>query len=131
MNPSRRPECVLAAAVAILPIAIGARPTFDLYLQPMSVEYGWMREVSSLAFAIQSGPSMGSRWSDPRVLLSERAVKHVSTFRAGDLDRRNGAARARIRGQSVSGHATRLGRHRPGVRNPLKMPVTMRSVLSN
>lgn len=54
MNPSRRPEWVLAAAVAILLVAMGVRATFGLFLQPMSVLHGWGREVFSLAFAIQS-----------------------------------------------------------------------------
>ncbi len=54
MNSSRRPEWVLAAAVAILLVAMGVRATFGLFLQPMSVEQGWTREVFSLAFAIQS-----------------------------------------------------------------------------
>jgi MFS family permease len=54
LNSARRPEWVLAAAVAILLIAMGVRATFGLFLQPMSVEQGWTREVFSLAFAIQS-----------------------------------------------------------------------------
>ena len=45
---------MLAAAVAILLIALGVRATFGLFLQPMSVDRGWTREVFSLAFAIQS-----------------------------------------------------------------------------
>jgi MFS family permease len=51
---SRRPEWILAAAVAILLVAMGVRATFGLFLQPMSVEHGWTRDVFSLAFAIQS-----------------------------------------------------------------------------
>ena len=54
MNSTRRPEWVLAAAVAILLIAMGVRATFGLFLQPMSVQHGWTREVFSLAFAIQN-----------------------------------------------------------------------------
>lgn len=45
---------MLAAAVAILLIALGVRATFGLFLQPMSVDRGWTREIFSLAFAIQS-----------------------------------------------------------------------------
>jgi MFS family permease len=54
LKSARRPEFVLAAAVAILLIALGVRATFGLFLQPMSVDRGWSREVFSLAFAIQS-----------------------------------------------------------------------------
>ncbi|HET9024999.1 MAG TPA: hypothetical protein VFN64_10530 [Burkholderiaceae bacterium] len=79
-----------------------------------------MHEAMSRAFTIRSGPSMNGGGRDPRLLLSEKAVKHVSTFHVDDLDRRNGAARARIRGLAASDG-----------RNPLTIPVTMRSVLSN
>jgi MFS family permease len=54
LKTSRRPELVLAAAVAILLIALGVRATFGLFLQPMTVDRGWTREIFSLAFAIQS-----------------------------------------------------------------------------
>lgn len=54
MKSNRRPEWILAAAVAILLVALGVRATFGLFLQPMSVTHGWSREVFSLAFAIQS-----------------------------------------------------------------------------
>jgi MFS family permease len=45
---------VLAAAIALLLIAMGVRATFGLFLQPMSIDRGWTRDVFSLAFAIQS-----------------------------------------------------------------------------
>lgn len=54
MIPARRPEWILASAVAILLIAMGVRAMFGLFLQPMSIERGWGREVFSMAFAIQS-----------------------------------------------------------------------------
>lgn len=54
MKTLRRPEYVLAAAVAILLVAMGLRATFGLFLQPMSVDRGWTRDVFSLAFAIQN-----------------------------------------------------------------------------
>lgn len=54
MYTARRPEWILASAVAILLVAMGVRATFGLFLQPMSVEHGWGREVFSMAFAIQN-----------------------------------------------------------------------------
>jgi MFS family permease len=54
LKTSRNPSSILAASVAILLIALGLRATFGLFLQPMSVDNGWTREVFSMAFAIQS-----------------------------------------------------------------------------
>jgi MFS family permease len=45
---------VLIAACAILWIGFGVRSGFGLFLQPMSLENGWGREVFSLAMAIQN-----------------------------------------------------------------------------
>ncbi|NDY83820.1 MFS transporter [Orrella sp. NBD-18] len=38
----------------IVLLAMGTRATFGLFMQPMGLEYGWQREVFSMAFAIQN-----------------------------------------------------------------------------
>ena len=49
MNPS----VVLACGCLILCISFGARAGFGLYLQPISLEFGWGREVLSFSLALQ------------------------------------------------------------------------------
>ncbi|HEU0200227.1 MAG TPA: MFS transporter [Burkholderiaceae bacterium] len=50
----RSPAGMLAAAATILSIALGIRHGFGLFLQPMSVEHGWGREVFAFAIAAQN-----------------------------------------------------------------------------
>jgi MFS family permease len=45
---------VLVCACAVLFLAFGVRAGFGLFLQPMSQEYGWGREVFSFALAVQN-----------------------------------------------------------------------------
>src|SRR5690606_41734018 len=44
----------LYAASLVALLALGARATFGLFMQPMGLENGWGRDVFSLAFAIQN-----------------------------------------------------------------------------
>ncbi len=48
------PNLILACGALILCISFGARAGMGLYLQPMALEYGWGREIFSLAMAIQN-----------------------------------------------------------------------------
>jgi MFS family permease len=48
------PNVILACGCLILCISFGVRAGMGLYLQPMSLEYGWGREVFSIAMAIQN-----------------------------------------------------------------------------
>ena len=48
------PTLILACGAVILCLSFGARAGMGLYLQPMSLEYGWGREIFSLAMAIQN-----------------------------------------------------------------------------
>ena len=50
----RTPAVVLACGCIILCIGFGVRAGFGLYLQPMSLDRGWGREVFSLAMAVQN-----------------------------------------------------------------------------
>jgi MFS family permease len=50
----RTPTLVLVCGSLILCLSFGVRSSFGLFLQPMSVENGWGREVFSLAMAIQN-----------------------------------------------------------------------------
>jgi len=48
------PGVVLACACLILCVGFGVRASFGLFLQPMSLEFGWGREVFSFAMALQN-----------------------------------------------------------------------------
>jgi MFS family permease len=50
----RTPLLVLICGCAIMTISFGIRAGFGLFLQPMSLEYGWGREVFSIAIALQN-----------------------------------------------------------------------------
>jgi MFS family permease len=50
----RTPAVVLAAGCIIMCISFGIRAGFGLFLQPMSLEYGWGREVFSFSIALQN-----------------------------------------------------------------------------
>jgi MFS family permease len=50
----RTPAVVLACGCIIMTITFGVRAGFGLFLQPMSMEYGWGREVFSLSMALQN-----------------------------------------------------------------------------
>ncbi len=50
----RTPLLVMGAACIMLFFTFGIRQTFGLYLQPISAEFGWGREIFALAIAIQN-----------------------------------------------------------------------------
>src|SRR5688572_19085614 len=50
----RTPALVLACGCLIMCISFGIRAGFGLFLQPMSLEYGWGREVFSFSIALQN-----------------------------------------------------------------------------
>ena len=50
----RTPLVVLLCGCLIMTISFGIRAGFGLFLQPMSLEYGWGREVFSFAIALQN-----------------------------------------------------------------------------
>src|SRR4029078_4599907 len=50
----RTPALVVACGCLILTISFGIRAGFGLFLQPMSLEYGWGREVFSFSIALQN-----------------------------------------------------------------------------
>ena len=50
----RTPTVVLVASAVILSLAMGIRHGFGLFLQPVSSEMGWGREVFALALAVQN-----------------------------------------------------------------------------
>jgi MFS family permease len=56
MNPGswRTPAVVLACGAVIMLISFGIRAGFGLFLQPISLEYGWGREVFSFSIALQN-----------------------------------------------------------------------------
>jgi MFS family permease len=73
------PALVLACGCLILCLGFGVRASFGLFLQPMSLEFGWGREVFSFAMALQNllwgalGPFAGGiadRWGMGRVVAA-------------------------------------------------------------
>jgi len=54
MRSWRTPAVVLACGCIIMCISFGIRAGFGLFLQPMSLEYGWGREVFSFSIALQN-----------------------------------------------------------------------------
>lgn len=74
----RTPALVLVCGSIILCLGFGVRSSFGLFLQPMSLENGWGREVFSFAMAIQNllwglfGPfagAIGDRYGNGRVIV--------------------------------------------------------------
>ena len=53
-NYWRTPMAVLACGCVVMCVTFGVRAGFGLFLQPMSLEYGWGRGVFSLAMALQN-----------------------------------------------------------------------------
>lgn len=47
-------QTILLCGALVLAISLGVRHTFGLFLQPVSVEHGWGREVFGLAIALQN-----------------------------------------------------------------------------
>jgi MFS family permease len=73
------PNVILCCGAVILALSLGVRASMGLYLQPLSLEYGWGREVFSLSFAIQNlvwgalGPFAGAiadRYGSARVVAA-------------------------------------------------------------
>jgi len=54
LDSLRTPAMVLACGCLIMCISFGIRAGFGLFLQPMSIEYGWGREVFSFSIALQN-----------------------------------------------------------------------------
>jgi MFS family permease len=54
MHRLRDPVVMLAAGATILSVALGIRHGFGLFLQPMSLDNGWGREVFAFAIAAQN-----------------------------------------------------------------------------
>jgi len=50
----RTPALVIGAGAVILAVSLGIRHGFGLFLQPMSQEYGWGRELFAFAIALQN-----------------------------------------------------------------------------
>jgi MFS family permease len=54
LHSLRTPTLILACGCLVMCISFGVRAGFGLYLQPMSLEYGWGREVFSFSIALQN-----------------------------------------------------------------------------
>src|SRR5918992_3690289 len=54
MHARFSPNVILACGAVILCLSFGARAGMGLYLQPLSLEYGWGRQIFSFAMALQN-----------------------------------------------------------------------------
>ena len=56
MDSSQRPGAaiIIACGGLVLLLSIGTRNSFGIFLQPISAELGWSREVFALTLAIQN-----------------------------------------------------------------------------
>lgn len=75
---SRKLFAILACGSVIVTVAMGTRHGFGLFLQPMSVDLGWNREVFSMAIALQNlvwgaaqpfAGGLADRYGAPRVIV--------------------------------------------------------------
>ncbi|HEX6114315.1 MAG TPA: MFS transporter [Geminicoccaceae bacterium] len=75
---SRTAVIAIASGAFILLLSFGIRSNFGLFLQPMSLEFGWGREVFALAMAVQnllwgvSQPFVGAiadKWGTARTVI--------------------------------------------------------------
>ena len=54
MSTSQKTGWLLLGSAIILALSLGVRHAFGLFLQPMSLEFGWGREVFAFAIALQN-----------------------------------------------------------------------------
>ena len=73
----RTPLIVFLAACALLFASFGVRATFGLYLQPVSSDLGWGREIFALSIAIQNIAHRVIHFADGRI-----AATHSNPQRA-------------------------------------------------
>lgn len=89
------PTLILACGAVILCLSFGARAGMGLYLQPLSLEYGWGREIFSFAMALQNliwgalGPFAGGladRYGAGRVVAAAGACYVAGLVAMGIVD---------------------------------------------
>ena len=89
------PIAVLVCGALILCLSFGVRAGMGLYLQPLSLEYGWGREIFSFAMAIQNliwgllGPFAGGladRYGVGRVVVGAGAAYVLGLIGMGLVD---------------------------------------------
>jgi len=83
---------ILLAGMVVMTLGIGIRQSFGLFLQPMSADLGWGREVFALAIAVQnilwglSQPvfgAMADRWGAGRVVAGSGIAYAVGLWLMG------------------------------------------------
>ena len=77
-TPARSLTAILVCGSVIVTLSMGVRHGFGLFLQPMSADLGWNREVFSLAIALQNlmwgaaqpfAGGLADRYGAPRVIV--------------------------------------------------------------
>src|SRR5471030_969699 len=78
-SPVRSLTAILVCGSVIVTLAMGIRHGFGLFLQPMSFDLGWNREVFSFAIALQNllwgaaqpiAGGLADRYGAPRVIIA-------------------------------------------------------------
>jgi len=90
----RTPLVVLLCGTIVLLLAYGIRTSFGIYLQPMSADLGWGREVFALAIAVQNlmwgaaqpiAGAIADRYGAGRVVAVSGAIYVVGLYLASQV----------------------------------------------
>ena len=90
----RTPLVVLLCGTVVLLLSYGIRTSFGIYLQPMSADLGWGREVFALAIAVQNlmwgvaqpiAGAIADRYGAGRVVAVSGAVYVVGLYLASQV----------------------------------------------
>ena len=88
-NDWRTPTVVLVASALVLSVSMGIRNGFGLFLQPVSQEMGWGREIFALAIAVQNltwgatqpfAGMVADRFGSARVLVAGTILYALGLF---------------------------------------------------
>ncbi len=75
----RKPSIILLCGSIVVLVSLGLRTSFGLFLKPMSIEFGWGREIFAFAMAIQNllwgafqpfAGAVSDRWGTGRVVAA-------------------------------------------------------------
>ncbi|MFC3340156.1 MFS transporter [Paracandidimonas soli] len=118
---------VFVGAFIVL-LSLGVRATFGLFMQPMGLEFGWGRDVFSLAFAIQN-----LVWGAGAIFMGVLADRYGSgkTIALGALFYVAGLIGMRFAGDELTLYLTAgvlVGLGQAGTTFPIILPVVARSV---
>jgi len=131
MHASDHPLRTLYIGTFIVLLGMGVRATFGLFMQPMGLEFGWGRDVFSMAFAIQN-----LVWGAGCILMGMLADRYGSgrTIALGALLYVLGLIGMRFATGELSLYLTAgvlVGLGQAGTTFPVILPVVARAVPPN